>query len=504
MTSAAHDVVDVELSEAQSNANQRERLLRKLDSVCVPASTNELEALEQILMRADPSRVQGDARPQNNAPFPVTLTKASGVGRNDGTLRNLTYQYFVGHKADGIDVFAAWVCVVGGKAKNASVAPVGNPNRMLIVRRDGRVNAINDVPLPLRMGGRVLLHGELCLRKERLSPPEQRRYAGRIPNVIEFSPLDRDDGNPANDGDYKLCLAAFDCCVFDNPAKSVERGRGDAVAALPTVDRLQVVQNLLECLPEGNAKGEEAINAVVAEFEKANKVPAVRCFFKRPIPAVCFRSAIHTIPHCLRGIPLDGLIFTPDAPFTMANTPIMKYKGHNTVDFVVTKNEGSGYKFWVTKERKYIMASDQIYYGESEDEVEETLDTFRRAFVRTVGQIDNDASKKQQVVLECIPYTRELSNPAFVAFRESNPPLVDLLAHAAKLIKWRPMGVLRHEKPMPNGEKNYWNIINAIVNFVSIEEIEERIKQSMPHVAPNDMHLSPAMPAAAMALDGDQ
>ena len=46
---------------------------------------------------------------------------------------------------------------------------------------------------------------------------------------------------------------------------------------------------------------------------------------------------------------------------------------------------------------------------------------------------------------------------------------------AGRLLRWRPIGILRDEKIYPNSERNLWSIVEALVNCVSDAEIVARL-----------------------------
>ena len=438
-------------------ANQRNRLKRILSARQRAPTPAELAELDIVLQRVNPERVPGAARSAYVGTNALTLTR--------DTLNTLRPTGYVFHKVNGIGALGAMWPVRAGMPADT----------MVFLRRNG-VFAIDGVPLPLRRG-RVLIDGELCLRRRRLSAVERARLRTRIDCIVGYEYLEPDDDNAANDDDYELCFAAHDMLVDDDARASSTRARlGDALYVQELAMRLARLSAVTQCAPFGDSDGENAIAATAAQFAAAGRQPAVTVFFKRPYRAVDIRLALCTLPDSLHGIPLDGLVFAPGpGPYRVGqtNAELLKYKAwrDNTADLVFVRGPDGVYRFFVVGARNRArVISECLWLGDTDDERAVT----QAALDMEASRLAAGGDASAPLIFECEPSVADRA--AFFALRDAHAgDKLALLAAAGQMLRWRPTGVLREEKTHPNSEPNFWSLVDALVNCVTVDDITRQI-----------------------------
>jgi hypothetical protein len=441
------------MSTALNARNQRARLKRMIDAVRTDPSPSDLTELDTLLRRAAPNRAFDAPQSRFIGMNALTLTR--------DTLPKLTKMSLVFHKVNGIGALAAIPAKTGGAKRT----------RVIFVRRNGTF-AVDNVVVPLRQG-RVLMDGELCLRRRALSGHESAHLHAPIPCVVGFEYMEPDDGEPASDAAYELCFMAHDLLVDDDVTSSGARARtSDAAAVLQPLERLSRLKRLLQASPVADAATEAALAAAVNEL--AGAPLAVRFVYKEPYLAMSVRTALRSLPACLHGVPRDGLVFAPGSGAYCVgetNPALLKYKAwrDNTGDFVITR-AGEGYRLHVlTANRKARCISERLWLGDTDDERQVAAD----ALQREVKRLADGGPANVPLIYECEPSVESM--PDLLALRDVYPDKNELLLEASKLLRWRPIGVLRDEKAYPNSEINFWAIVDALVNAVTPEDIVAQI-----------------------------
>lgn len=436
------------ISDSASTVNARERLRRILEQKQRKPTKAELINLQNLLKRASPDFTA------SNRSWHIGMNALTLTRENMSALRPSNLMF---HKVDGIGVLAAFFPLTGEERSLCT---------MLCIRKNGTV-AIDNVPLAYN--GRVLMDGELCLRRS-LSQTESTRISGTISCIVGFKYLDVDDGNPDDDSKYELCFAAHDLLVADDARSSSARSRfGDAICVQNATARLERLMAITQSQPSGDAR-EAQFKSIVESFSE--RKPALTVFFKTPYLASMARLAFRTLPTCLRGVRLDGMIFLPnDTPYMVGkiNPRLLKYKSwyENTGDFVLVKDDASEvYNFFVVNnESRARCISNRIYWGHSEQE---------RAHTRSLVELEAKrlaagGEKNTPLIFECEPYLDDSEKEAFYALRNSTNK-EQMLLDAYKLLQWRPI-MHRYEKLYPNSEVNYWTIVKCLLDYITDADI---------------------------------
>ncbi len=446
---------------------QRTRLVRMVNAVQRPSTQSELEELELLLKRANPERNPGlNAHSRFIGMNALTLTQR--------TLRNLRPDWLVFNKVNGIGALGAMFNPANrSKATNSTATTASNT--MLFIRRNG-IFAVDDVALPLRHG-RVLIDGELCIRRRRLSASEKAKLKA-IPCVVGFDYLESDDGSPENDKHYELCFAAHDLLVDDHVNVASARLRtGDAAYLQEPMERLMRLLALTQCSPMCDEQTEEAIAAKVAEFTSANKQPSVTVFCKLPYTAgdLLWRK---TLQHCLEGVELDGLMFMPGRGQYMIAQPnpdLLKFKAwrDNTGDFVFVRGPDGVYRFFVLNANNVARCiSTRLWLGDTDEE----RAISQAALDAEATRLANGGDPNRPHIFECEPSLAAEDRDTFFALIEQEFPSEEArLLVAGELLRWRPIGVMREDKLFPNSEINFWNIVNALLYCVTIGDLVKQV-----------------------------
>jgi hypothetical protein len=431
--------------------NRRARLLRIVMSRVRKPTPAELALLDALLVRANPTFQRGKSR--FIGMHAVSLTRSNLSVVDDMCL--------VCHKVDGIGALLAMV--------TPPLSALGDHNPEIaftafLVLRDGTVHAIAPVAIVRRFSGRVLLDGEICLRKIRLTYAEEQRIQQREPDVLDF-----DDGNPACDSYYELCYAAHDALVIDDAAQTQTTARSrlrEPVANADFPERSKFLFALLEVRPTDDSRAYDELNRIVTALN--DRQLAMRIFCKMPIVGAKMRTAIDAPPiSVLQGVPLDGLVLTPSkGAYRPGICPqLLKYKArqdHNIDVFVRRDEEGKAWRILIRQEQTLICVSTHMWYGTHESEVEEVkrLLELARAF---------KTETNRDLVLECRPYYP----PAVERKqRQERAPIEEI----ARELYWQPIGQ-RPEKRAPNSREGFLACVAAFADHVSARQLVEHVEK---------------------------
>ena len=454
-----------------STYNARARLRRILNRRQRKSTKVELTELHNLLKRAAPERMSS-GQSWYIGMEALTLTR--------DRLKTMTQSSFVFHKVDGIGVLAAMFPINRNAAAassatastSTSTPPANNTYTMLCIRRNGTF-AIDDVPLPLRPG-RVLIHGELCLRRK-LTQAEQMRIGGTIECVVGFDYLDPDDGNEADDDKYEIVLAAHDLLVADDSSASSARSRtGDAVCVQDGFGRLSRLLELTQAPPMGDARADEAVATAAADFADGRRSPAVTVLFKTPYVASMIRLALRTLPSCLHGVRTDGLIVLPNNSEYMigqTNPRLLKYKmwRENTGDFVLRRTNSGDYTFFVVNNAMQARPiSNRLWFGDNETQRRRTVELLALEEKR----LADGGDKNSPLIFECEPSLGDDREQFFGLCKQHTGK--ELLHAAHMLLRWRPINC-REEKMYPNSEINFWFIVEALINHIEPDELVQQL-----------------------------
>lgn len=450
---------------ARTPSARRERLWRIFNKVKEAPTSSDLIELEKILTRVAPERPSG-------LHF---IGMQAGTLNKDNLDRIRASNGFVCAKVDGIGMLAA-MSNPAFRTKSSTSTAI-DANRIILISRNGTF-VVNNVVLPFR-NGPVLMDGELCLRKKQLSSNEHDRLErfAKESTLIGNDYLDPDDGNENADGNYELCYAAYDLALEDNSTSVATRNK-DTVRVLEPAQRFQRLLAIMQCGPFTDTHVEQALQLAMNDL--GDRPPAIKLFFKMPWLNREFHLAHRMIAPILRGIPLDGLIFLANkGPYMVceSNPDLLKYKAwkSNTADLVVVRNRSANdphaYRFFVVKKNNEARdVSGVMWLGDTESERQISLDTLALEDKRLADGGDT----KTPMIFEFEPSLAD--SDAFFALRTA--PFESkgrrLLA-AASMLRWRATGVVRTDRRFPNAEANFFGIVDALLNHVSIDDIKAHL-----------------------------
>lgn len=235
---------------------------------------------------------------------------------------------------------------------------------MLFVTRDQRVRAVERV-LVQTENKRLMLDGQLCLRKIELSE-EERLRVNTAHNVHARDYLDyftyadeaaarggadimSDEHQRQYDKYYELVYAAFDCLLVHT------RRINDSY-----LQRITLVHNLTETpVAENSSTAFKRRAAVAAAVDYAGGAHRLQLtVFLKPLWSVKhIRAAMHAVPACLQGIAIDGVVFNPNessyAPGV--NGSLLKYSPHPMIDLLVAKLFNGVPALWTREGGKHVL-----------------------------------------------------------------------------------------------------------------------------------------------------
>ena len=426
---------------------EKSRLARLIGQQARRPTEGEMERLGRMVRAVEPS---------TSGPFvgmhAVTLVRAN--------LGALDRQGIASLKADGLHAHAAFVnCELALE----QLRPAERRDTVLFVMR-GAVGALPQVFAVDRVFHRsqrpVLLDGELCLRKTRLSPDECRAIKSgqnvhtrpylQYPSATDAqahadgTDITSDAYQSVYDAHFELVYAAFDCLYLNRMAQTNK----------PFADRIALVRTLTETSPivDQTKRFREGVDQIRAAVEYAGGTDqfSLRVFMKPTFPIEHARAAMHAVPACMHGIGTDGVVFNnaTDTYVVGTNERLLKWKPEHTADLVVLRVPATSdllpcrFVLCAQNQGVLIPVSDRLL-----------LDTPEARHLVEQYSIENK-SLAGATVLECVGVYVSTGwagvNPGGVA--------------------WRPTHV-RHEKQAPNSVQTYENVQAAVADQLDEQAI---------------------------------
>jgi len=432
---------------------ERQRLMRVLRSRARAPSAVELKRLRELLRKIDPQL----AAEQH-------FVGMQAVGLAHANRDDLDVRGFGSLKADGVHAHLVRVTTRAHELADARAGVDGAPrsDSVLCVLRNNEVLALDRVVLH-KPDVCVVLDGELCLRKEHLTPEERYRINSAVSvhngNYIDFFTA-ADEAAAAcgvdvrsaehqaqYDAHYTLLFGAFDALYA-----------GARVTANTYLERMKLVKELTE-VPLARMASKTTrlvLDELDAQLERAGGVSQLSlCVFCKPIWSVQFiKAALHTVPECMRGVLIDGVIFNPaNEPYTRGvNRRLLKFKLAHPVDFAVAARAGA--------ER------DTVHYA---------LRVMQRGRALEIadGELLCDTRLAIEMMDELFGHVRRGGAP-HSAIVECEP-VVDV----HKRVRWRPLQH-RAEKRFPNNYETYAATLAALNNTFDeaalIKYVQQRLR----------------------------
>jgi len=440
------------VSEAEATANNHDRIMRMARK-----HSRLARPMEMVLLRAAVKRTFDyipNVETRDNlfcTVFPETLSRANlteidtdgyvmdkieGVAANAWALYTSLYPptSFVREPSTNRlrAVFPPQPAAYVGDDAGGDETTPGRWDTLMLVFRDGAVLCYDNCPLiPVAMrksDGRTGLDGELCVRRNTLSPGEHARLrlVSRDDAPFGESYLDRDDNDPASDDQYSLCFLAHDIMLADNAKQTVStyKRKQPAIALSSYSERLT---KMVERLQPKSVAAERAVKPGAAAVANGERVPSeapttmtlapkpmqdfeifaqrVReepqpyrmplfVMAKQPFPIALIRHAFHTRMRRIVGIRTDGLIFIgkqqPFSPVFIDSdgsvinpaknidggvTRLKKYKPRlaNSFDAMLVRNAVTSHYELYASDRETPVPSAGLWYGFDDEEIERTM-----------------------------------------------------------------------------------------------------------------------------------
>lgn len=395
---------------------ERDRLVRILGARTRLPTTKELEQYDEIVTRLRPRNKESGRFLGMQA---VTLTREGDIDlAGYGSL-----------KADGLHAHLAHL-------PRAEPDEKEHFDTALLITRDEQVYAVDGVQMHAGAYG-VLLDGEICLRKNTLALHEMQRLK-RACNVhseqyIEYpSDADADADDVCGeahqrryDEHWDLVFAAFDCMYVV-----------DTQLARPYSERIKLAFELLETpTMVGKSVRYSRRAQRIQEFmqraaEHQMDKPPLTVFVKPTWRVLDFEAALHAPPHCLHGVPIDGVVFTPndDAYTVGVHKRVLKWKPQHTLDVKIGRENC----LFVQKNGRLHAIDDELL-----TDTEHSQKLAREA-------------RDARLVVECVA----------------------VLFESERCVCWRPV-LLREEKRMPNSYDNFAGVRRAVLDNLTEERLKE-------------------------------
>jgi hypothetical protein len=421
---------------------EKRRLLRMIAVHARQPSDGELARLRGIVRAIDPSAGGGGSLFVGM--HAVTLVRENLAQLDPAGLASL--------KADGLHAHAAFV--------NSELKPgaTERADAVLFVLRGAtgalpQVFAIDRVFMHTRTP--LMLDGELCLRKRRLTPDEFRAINSgqnvhtrpylEYPSATDAQALAdgvdiaSDSYQSVYDAQFELVYAAFDCMYLQRKSQ-VNR---------PFAERVDLVHKLTESSPivDQTKRYRDRLVQIQAAVAYAGGVDqfALRIFMKPMFPVQHVRaSAMHAVPACMQGIATDGVIFNgaTDTYVVGTNPRLLKWKPEHTADLVIVRQTGGT----ALLPQQYVLCAQE--HGRPVS-VSDNLLIDTAAARRLVNEYAADQLLADAPVLECVGVLRA----------------VPQLEGTTLEVFWRPVQ-LRAEKRAPNSLETYQNVFAAVANHL--------------------------------------
>jgi len=439
---------------------ERKRLMRIVRSRARAPTALEMERLRDVLRKIE-----------HRLPPAQHFVGMQAVGMTHANRGDLDVNGYGSLKADGVHAHLVRVTSrameearqkVADEADEQAEIEVPRCDTVLCVLRNNTVLALDRVVL-LKPDVRVVLDGELCLRKEHLSPEERYRINSAV-SVHTGDYLDfftaadeeaagrgvdvRSDAHQEQyDKYYTLLFGAFDALYA-----------GARVTGNPYLERMKLVKELTE-VPLARMASKmtrQAVEELEAQVERAGGISSLALFvFCKPIWSVQFiKAALHTVPECMRGVLIDGVIFNPaQAPYTRGiNRQLLKFKLAHPIDFEIAASPGA-----VAGELRYalrVMQSGRLLELEGGELLADTrlaIDMLDELF----GHCKR-GGRAHSAIVEC-------------------EPVVDV----QKSVRWRPLQH-RAEKRFPNNYETYTATLESLNNTFDetalIKYVQQRLR----------------------------
>jgi len=253
------------ISEAESTANNHERIMRMARRSSRAPRRPEMKLLRAAVARTFPLMPNVDTRENLFVSmFPETLSRANlgdldvatgwvldkieGVAANAWALWSALYPPTVGKDAltGAVTIKLAEEPPAYIGADSGGDELRGRADTLMLVFRDGEVLCFDNCPLlPLMMrpnDGRTGLDGELCVRRRALNDDEKARFIAATRDDAEFgaSYLEPQDASELSDVLYDLCYMAHDIMLADNKKQTLStyQRKQEAIASAPYSERL--------------------------------------------------------------------------------------------------------------------------------------------------------------------------------------------------------------------------------------------------------------------------
>jgi len=314
---------------------ERQRLMRVVRETARAPTPLELERLGALMRKVEPALGAGEY-----------FAGMQAKGLTHANRGDLDVRGFGSLKADGVHAHLARVTTRSAASERERYDTV------LCVLRNNEVLAFDHVVL-LKPTAQLVLDGELCLRKETLSEAERYRINSAVSvhtgDYLEFHTAADEEAAasgtdvraPAHqrqyDAHYTLLFGAFDVLYA-----------GARVTSNTYLERMKIAKELTETplARQTSIAFKRAEEELRAQIEYAGGFQALSLFvFTKPIwPVQFIKAALHTVPECMRGVLVDGVIFNPsDEPYRRGVNPrLLKFKVAHPVDFDIAPVRAGG------------------------------------------------------------------------------------------------------------------------------------------------------------------
>lgn len=428
---------------------ERRRLMRIFERMAREPTSGEHERLRALIKVCNPGVRAGDLFIGMHA---VTLTHDNK--------EQLDVEGFASLKADGLHCHLARVNLSTPQQSQpngteSTEAPPAGPERLdtaLFITRDHRVLAVDRV-LIHNDNKRLLLDGELCLRKIHLSEDERLRinsahnvhvsnYLDYYANADEAAALAgidiaSDEHQAQYDDYYELVYAAFDCLLITT--RQMNRDYLQRITLVHEMTETMMTQTATAALRRRMAQIKRAV-----DYAGGPDQTQLTVFLKPTWSVKDIRAAMHAVPSCMQGIATDGVIFNPNrcAYVVGTNARLLKFKPHHTADLAfVRDSKDNALSICVTAEGG--------------------------ALTKVLTQILTDTpSARRLSEMRGSPLIFECE----AVMRDAGSTVAD--------IWWRPLQH-RSEKKAPNSYETYQSVVRAVLRPLDEEAVVDYVRQRL-------------------------
>lgn len=437
---------------------ERRRLLRIFESISREPTELELERLQSLVKTLQPRAEPGK--------YFVGMHAVTLMHENKHMLDLTGYASL---KADGVHCHLARVNLKTftpadpntGEVVEEAAPPIERTDAVLFITRDNRVRAVDRVLLH-NENKRVMLDGELCLRKIHLSEEERLRINSahnvHYKDYLEyFADADEqaaaagidvqsDEHQRRYDEHYELVYAAFDCMVVHT--RQVSRSYLQRTTLLHNMTESSITQDTTAAF----RRRMDAVRRAVA-YAGGDDQFQLTVFLKPMWSVKDIRAAMHAVPACMQGIATDGVVFNPnDSAYEpgASNARLLKFKVHHTADFAVQHTGSNCFEL-------YVQESDGQLAVVSHNLLTDT--PAARALVRRHVPTGTGVPR-MRCILEC------------EGVRHTGGDDDD------GALWWRPVQH-RSEKKKPNSRQNYDGVLMALSNVLDEEALIDYVVRKL-------------------------